>query len=66
MNTMSPTAQAVVETGKIRDAAMQAAYDAENTPGEAAADAAYDAAEAAHQEACKAHRAARRAHGDNV
>lgn len=66
MDTMSPTAQRVVETGKAREAAMLAAYEAEGTDREAEMDAAYNAADAAYTEASEIHRAARRAHRDNI
>lgn len=63
---MSPTMRAVVNAGKVRDAAVLAAYEAEGTRREAEMDAACEKAEAAYREAQKAHRAARAANGDRV
>lgn len=62
----SPTFLLVQAAGAARDHWMKEAHRLEGTPGEAAADAAYNAAEAALEAASKAHRAARRANGDNV
>lgn len=61
---MSPTAKAVLVASAARDAAVRAAWEAEGTSYEAAADAAERMAESRYQEACRAHRNARIANGD--
>lgn len=61
---MSPTGRALVQASAARDAAMQAAYEAEGTDREAEMDAAYETAYAAYRAANEAHRAARIANGD--
>lgn len=66
MNQMSPTAQALADASAARDAAMLAAYQAEGTPAEAAADQRFAEAHGAYLDAAAAHRAARIAHGDRV
>jgi hypothetical protein len=66
MSNPSPTLRLLEAASAARDYWMQKAHEAEGTPEEPAADAAFTAAQAALKAAGEAHRAARRAHGDNV